>query len=145
MFNFSWDGKIQTNHEITGDFLIEIIDNTVTGFKLPEIVYNIKKKLGCNFIENHNSEPLELMRGQTIGLVTSCIVTQAEQGQLLEKCKEDTQSVTGWSNDTNTHIGGANGGNTEKAGRKAGSVQSIENRQFYKTEEEKHQFIRESF
>ena len=33
----------------------------------------------------------------------------------------------------------------EKTGRKAGSVQLIENRQFYKTKEEKRQFIRESF
>ena len=44
-----------------------------------------------------------------------------------------------------TRIGGANGGNMEKAGWKAGSVQSIENRQFYKTKWEKRQFIRESF
>ena len=58
--------------------------------------------------------------------MTSCVVKQAEQGQLLEKRKEDTQSVTGWSNDINTRIGGASGGNAEKAG----SVQSIENRQF---------------
>ena len=34
-----------------------------------------------------------LKRGQMIGLVTSCIVMQAEQGQLPEKRKEDTQSV----------------------------------------------------
>ena len=33
----------------------------------------------------------------------------------------------------------------EKAGWKADSVQSIENRKFYKTGEEKHQFICESF
>ena len=65
-----------------------------------------------------------LKRGQTIGLVT-----QAEQGQLPEKCKEDTQSITEQSNDMDTHIGGAILGNREKAGRKAGSVQSIENRQ----------------
>ena len=55
------------------------------------------------------------------------------------------QSVTGRSNDTETCIGSTSGGNTEKAGQKAGSVQSIENRQFYKTEGEKHQFIHESF
>ena len=88
----------------------------MTGLVLPEIVYNARKKLGCIFIENHNSEPLELKRGQTIGLVTSWVVTQ---------------SITGWSNDMNNHIGGASGGNAEKASRKAGSVQSIENRQFY--------------
>ena len=62
---------------------------------------------------------------------------QAEQGQLPEKCKEDTQSITGRSNDTDTHIGSASGGNTEKAGRKAVSLHSIENRQFYETKEEK--------
>ena len=44
-----------------------------------------------------------------------------------------------------TSIGSASGGNTEKAGQKAGKVQSIENRQFYKTKEEKHKFIHESF
>ena len=86
---------VQTNHEIKGDVLIEISDNTVTGLILPEIVYNVKKKL---FIENHNSEPLELKRGQTIGLVTSCVVTQAEQGQHQEKRKEDTNYVAGLNN-----------------------------------------------
>ena len=44
-----------------------------------------------------------------------------------------------------TCLGGASGGNMEKAGWKAGSVQSTGNRQFYETEGEKHQFIRESF
>ena len=72
-----------------------------------------------------------------MGLVTSCVVTQAEKRQLLEKPKENTQSVTRQSNDTDTHIGSPSGGNREKAGRKAGSVQSIENRQFYETKEEK--------
>ena len=75
----------------------------------------------------------------------SCVLKQAEQGQLPEKHKEDRHSVTGQSNDTDTCIGSTTGGNTENAGRKAGSVQSIENIQFYKTEEEKHRFIRESF
>ena len=69
----------------------------------------------------------------------------AEPGQLTEKRKEDTQSVTGRNNDTDTHIGDSSGGNVEKAGWKAGSVQSIENRQCYKTKGEKHQFIIESF
>ena len=73
------------NLGITEDVLIEIRDNTMTGLILPEIVYNVKKKLGCIFIENHNSEPLELKRGKTIGLVMSCIVKQAEQVQLPEK------------------------------------------------------------
>ena len=86
-----------------------------------------------------------LKRGQAIGLVTSCIVTKDEQGQTLEVCKEDTQSVTGQSNDTDIHIGGTSEGDAEKAGRQADSVQSIENRQFYKTEGEKCQFICESF
>ena len=40
---------------------------------LPEIVYNVKKKFGCIFVENHNPESLLLNRGQTLGLVTSCI------------------------------------------------------------------------
>ena len=72
------------------------------GLILPEIVYNVKKKLGCIFIENHNSEPPELKRGQTKGLLTSCVVRQTEQGQLREKHKEDMQSVTRRSNDTDT-------------------------------------------
>ena len=44
-----------------------------------------------------------------------------------------------------TLTGGASVGNIEKAGRKTDSVQSIENSQFYKTEGEKRQFIRERF
>ena len=44
---------VQTNRGIMGDVLIEISDNTVTGLIL--IAYNIKKELGCIFIENHNS------------------------------------------------------------------------------------------
>ena len=75
---------------------------------LPEIVYNIKKKLGCIFGENHNSESMVLKRGQTIGLVTSCIVTQGKQGQTLAERSDTSQSVTGMSNDTDTHKGGAN-------------------------------------
>ena len=53
-----------------------------------------------------------LKRGQTIGLVTSCVVVvkQAEQSQLPEKRKEDTQSVTGHSNNIDTRIGGASVG-----------------------------------
>ena len=79
---------VQTNGGRTGDVLIEISNNTVTGLILPEIIYNIKKKLGYYFIENHNSHPIELTGGQTIGLVMSCIVMQAEQGQLPKKRKE---------------------------------------------------------
>ena len=47
---------------------------------------------------------------------------------------------TGWSNVDEAYIGGASVGNTEKiekAGRKAECIQTIENRQSYKTEEEK--------
>ena len=86
-----------------------------------------------------------LKSGQMIGLVMSCIVMQAEQSQTSGRRKENTQSVTGRSIDMDTRIGGASVGDAEKAGRKADSVQSIENRQFYKTEGEKPQFIHESF
>ena len=64
-------------------------------------------------------------------------MTQAEQGQLLEKHKENTQSIPRQSNDRDTSIGGASGGNAEKAGWKAGSVQSLEKRQFYEAKGEK--------
>ena len=101
----------------------------MTGLILPEIVYSVKKKLGCIFIEIHNSKPLEL----------------TEQGQLPEKRKKNTQSVTGRSNDRDTRTGGASWGNVEKAGWKTGSVQSTENRQFYETKGEKLQIICESF
>ena len=59
VFNPSWDGKyipVQTNHEIQGDVLVKINDKTATGLILPENVYIVKKKLGCIFIENNNSE-----------------------------------------------------------------------------------------
>ena len=100
-------------------------------------MYNVKKKLGCIFVENHNPKPLMLKRGQTIGLVTSCVVTQADQGQTLERHKEDMQSEPGWSNDMDTHIGGASVGDADKAGWKADSVQSMENRQFFINQKEK--------
>ena len=51
---------VQTNHEITWEVLFEISDKTILGLVLPEIVYNIKKELGCIFVENHNSEPMGL-------------------------------------------------------------------------------------
>ena len=104
---------VQTNRGVTGDVLIEIGDKTVPGLKLPEIVYNVKKKLGCIFVENHNSETLILKRGQSIGLVMSCIVMQEEQGQLPVKLKEDTPNVTERSNDMDTCIGGTSVGNVE--------------------------------
>ena len=81
---------VQTNREIQGDVLVKISHKTVQGLILPEIVYNVKRKLGCIFIENHNSESLYLKRGQTKGIVTSCIVKQEELGQQPEKLKEDT-------------------------------------------------------
>ena len=83
---------VQTNRDIQRDVLIKISDNTVPGLIQPEIVYNFKRKLGCIFIENHNSVSLDLQRGQTIGVVKSCVVTQEELGQ---KRKENTQCVTG--------------------------------------------------
>ena len=51
---------VQRNGEITGEVLIEISDNTIPGLVLPQIVYNIKKKLGCIFVENSNSESMVL-------------------------------------------------------------------------------------
>ena len=120
---------VQTNHGVMGDVLIEIGDKTLPGLILPEIVYNVKKKLGCIFVENHYSETIILKRGQSIGVVTSC---EEEQGQLPVKFKEDTPSITERSNDMDTHIGGASVGNAEKAGQKADSVQSIEKRSFTK-------------
>ena len=69
-------------------------------------------------------------------------MTQEEQGQTPADCSDATQRFTGRSNDTGTHIGGAS---LEKAGWKADSVQSAVNRKSYKTEEEKRQFICESF
>ena len=43
--------QVHTNHEITEEVLIEISDKTILGLVLPEIVYNIKKKLGFIFVE----------------------------------------------------------------------------------------------
>ena len=57
---------VQTNWEITGKVLIEIRDKTIPGLVLPELVYNIKKKLGYIFLENHNSESMVLKRGQPL-------------------------------------------------------------------------------
>ena len=136
---------MQTNRGVTGEVLIEISDKTIPGLVLPEIFYNFRKKLGCIFVENHNSEPLLLNTGKVVGLVTSCIVMQDKQGQTPKVRKEDMQNVTGQSNDMNTHKGGASLGDVGKAGRKADSVQSIENKEFYQTKKEKGQFIRKSF
>ena len=40
---------LQTNRGVTGEVLIEISDKTVPGVVLPEIVYNVKKKLDYFF------------------------------------------------------------------------------------------------
>ena len=115
---------------------------------LSEIVYNVKKKLGCIFLENHNSVSLDLQRGQTIGVVMSCVVTQEELGQQPEKYKENLQCVKVRSNCTETCIGGAsvrNAEKVEKAGLKAECVQAIENRQSYETETEKHKMYSRKF
>ena len=37
--------SVQMNCEITGEVLIEISDKTILGLVVPEIVYNVKKKL----------------------------------------------------------------------------------------------------
>ena len=71
---------VRTNREIQGDVLVKICHKTVTGLILPEIVYNVKRKLGCIFFLNHNSESSDLQRGQTIGVVTSCVLKQEELG-----------------------------------------------------------------
>ena len=39
---------VQTNCEITGEVLIEISDITIPGLALPEIVYDVKKKLAVS-------------------------------------------------------------------------------------------------
>ena len=81
---------VQTNHEITGEVLIKISDKTIPGLVLSEIVFNVKKKSGCIFVENHNPESLLLKRGQTIGLVMPCIVTPDEQGQAPREHSDTT-------------------------------------------------------
>ena len=56
--------SMQKNRRVTGDVLIEISGKTVPGLVLPEIVYTVKKKLGCILV-NHKFELLMLKRGQT--------------------------------------------------------------------------------
>ena len=53
-------------------------------------------------MENHNSEPMGLKRGQTIGQVTSCIVTQEELGQAPAEPSDATQTLMRTNNDTDT-------------------------------------------
>ena len=74
----------------------------------------------------------------------SCIVMQEEKGQTPVEDSDAMQSRSE-GNATDNCIVGDSGGREEKAGQIADSVQSIENRTFYETEEEKHQFIHESF
>ena len=104
---------VQTNQEIYGDVLVEANDRTATGLILPEIVYNARKKLGCIFLENHNSVSLDLQPGQTIGCVTSCVVKQEELGQQPGLRKKNTPSI----NDAETCVGGASRSDAEKKGR----------------------------
>ena len=75
-----------------------------------------------------------------------CVVTKEDVGQQSEKRKENT--VTERSNRAETRIGGASvedAEKVEKAGQNIECVQTIENRQYYETEEEKRKFISESF
>ena len=126
---------------LQGEVLIKISDKSIPGLVLPENVYKIKKKLGCILVENHTSEPMVLKRGQTVGYGTSCVVTQEDQTPAGHS--DAMQCVTGKNNDTGTHIEGTSVEDAEKAGWKSDNVQSVVNRQSYKTK--KCQFIRESF
>ena len=74
----------------------------------------------------------------------SCIVMQEEKGQTPVEDSDAMQSRSE-GNATDNCIVGDSGGREEKAGQIADSVQSIENRNFYETEEEKLQFICDSF
>ena len=51
---------VQINCEITRDILIEISDKTIPGLVLHAIVHNIRKKLGCLFVDNHSSKSMGL-------------------------------------------------------------------------------------
>ena len=80
--------------------------------------------------------------------MSSWVVTQEVLGQHSKKRKESTQSVNEDSNSAETSIGGASvkdAEKIEKAGQNMECVQTIENRQYYETEEEKRKFISESF
>ena len=81
-----------------------------------------------------------MQRGQTIGVVSSCVVTQEVLGQHSENRKESTQSVNENSNTAEMSIGGASvedAEKVEKAGQNIEFVQTKKNRQNYETEEEK--------
>ena len=144
---------VQKSQEIYRDVIVEAEGRTVAGLVLLEIVYRVKKKLGCIFIENHNSIPIDLQRGQTIGCMNSCIVKSEEWSQQPVSRNPDTLSVNDAekagrteciaerSNAQDTRIGGASRRDAEKAG----SVHSVDSKQNYETEVEKQKFIRESF
>ena len=66
-----------------------------------------------------------MKRRQTIGLVTSCLVTQDELGQTPGKGFYATQSVTERSKETESHTGGANVCDAEKAGPKEAHTVSM--------------------
>ena len=50
---------VQMNQEVTGQVLIEASDKTIPALVLPEIVYHIKKKLGCIFVETFGGYDIE--------------------------------------------------------------------------------------
>ena len=60
-------------------------------------------------------------------------------------CNDVMQSVTNRLNAAHTSIGCPSVAKAEKAGQTAGSIQSIKNKKFYETKEEKHQFVGDSF
>ena len=77
--------SVQMGREITGEVLIETSDTTIPKLVLPDIVYNVKRKLGCIFVENHNPESIMLKGGQTIGLVT--VMHNKGLGARLSNCR----------------------------------------------------------
>ena len=58
---------VQTNHEITGDVLIKISNKTMAGLILPEIVYNVKKKLESQFLSARTLSLFQQSEPQQIG------------------------------------------------------------------------------
>ena len=125
-------GEARRGREIMKEVLIKTSDKTVPRLVLPDIVYNVKRKLGCIFVENHNPESIVLKQGQTIGLVTSCVVTQKEHGQALLERNDARQCVPERSNATESGKGGASVSDVRKqVGKHTVYIQSIENRNFY--------------
>ena len=85
--------QVQTSCHMKEEVLIEASVETIPVIILPDIVCNVKKKLGCIFVEKHNPEPILLKCRLTIGVVTSCVVTQEEKGQTHGGHIDATQSV----------------------------------------------------